>query len=61
VARPGFTWPMENSRLPPFVRIDHVLVTTDAFGVADVEELDLPGSDHRGVFAELALGSDGPA
>jgi endonuclease/exonuclease/phosphatase (EEP) superfamily protein YafD len=56
VARPGFTWPVENSRLPPFVRIDHVLVTADAFAVAGVDVLDLPGSDHRGVFAELALG-----
>jgi endonuclease/exonuclease/phosphatase (EEP) superfamily protein YafD len=60
VARPGFTWPTKNHRLPPFVRIDHVLVTPDAFAVADVEVLDLPGSDHRGVFAELALGVGQP-
>lgn len=43
----------ERDRVPP-VTIDHVLVDRRV-GVRDVSVLDLPGSDHRPVFAELAL------
>jgi endonuclease/exonuclease/phosphatase (EEP) superfamily protein YafD len=57
VAGPGFTWPMENVRLPAFVRIDHVLASPGSFAVAGVETFRIPGSDHRGVFAELAMTS----
>jgi endonuclease/exonuclease/phosphatase (EEP) superfamily protein YafD len=45
------TWP-SSRRLPP-VAIDHVLVPA-AWRVVSVRVLDLPGSDHRAVLAELA-------
>jgi len=48
------TWgPYDGDRIPP-VTIDHVLVDRRV-GVRDVSVLRLPGSDHRPVFAELAL------
>ncbi|WP_336207397.1 endonuclease/exonuclease/phosphatase family protein [Nonomuraea sp. LPB2021202275-12-8] len=47
------TWP--NGRgLPPFITIDHILADRRA-GVHTVEVLDVPRTDHRGVFAELRL------
>ncbi|HEX5983467.1 MAG TPA: endonuclease/exonuclease/phosphatase family protein [Solirubrobacterales bacterium] len=48
------TWPAEDwaSRLPG-VTIDHVLAD-QRLGVVDYEVEDLPGSDHRPVYAELA-------
>ncbi|GGO74751.1 endonuclease/exonuclease/phosphatase family protein [Nonomuraea cavernae] len=47
------TWP--NGRwMPPLITIDHVLADRRA-GVARAEILDVPGTDHRGVFAELRL------
>ncbi|MFE0650081.1 endonuclease/exonuclease/phosphatase family protein [Streptomyces sp. NPDC059534] len=47
------TWPAEGT-LPPFAQIDHVLVSDD-FGVRDVRFLDVAGSDHRAVLADLDL------
>ncbi|MFD7323120.1 endonuclease/exonuclease/phosphatase family protein [Streptomyces sp. NPDC059875] len=47
------TWPRE-ARLPPYVQIDHVLVSDD-FRVREVRFLDLAGTDHRAVLAELDL------
>ncbi|MFE2555540.1 endonuclease/exonuclease/phosphatase family protein [Streptomyces sp. NPDC059352] len=47
------TWPMEGP-LPPFVQIDHVLVSRD-FSVRGIRFLDLVGSDHRAVLADLDL------
>ncbi|MFI9119385.1 endonuclease/exonuclease/phosphatase family protein [Streptomyces bikiniensis] len=47
------TWPMEGP-LPPYVQIDHVLVS-DEFSVDDVRFLDLDGTDHRAVLADLDL------
>ncbi|MFJ5827982.1 endonuclease/exonuclease/phosphatase family protein [Streptomyces sp. NPDC093089] len=47
------TWPLE-SFLPPFVQIDHVLVS-DAFHVRSVRFADIAGSDHRAVVATLDL------
>jgi endonuclease/exonuclease/phosphatase (EEP) superfamily protein YafD len=50
------TWPEirgSNRFLP--VTIDHVLYDRDRVGVLDYEVLDLPGSDHRTVYAELVL------
>ncbi|MET9376044.1 endonuclease/exonuclease/phosphatase family protein [Streptomyces sp. NPDC002992] len=47
------TWPRE-ARLPPYVQIDHVLVSDD-FRVRAVRFLDLAGTDHRAVLAELDL------
>lgn len=47
------TWP--NGRaIPPIISIDHVLADRRV-GVGRVEILDVPGTDHRGVFAELRL------
>ncbi|MFJ2935156.1 endonuclease/exonuclease/phosphatase family protein [Streptomyces sp. NPDC087219] len=46
------TWPAEGP-LPPFVQIDHVLVRD--FSVREVRFLDIPGSDHRAVLADLDL------
>jgi endonuclease/exonuclease/phosphatase (EEP) superfamily protein YafD len=48
------TWPASGGRVPPLVHLDHVLVS-DELGVAAVGELNLPGTDHRAVVAELAL------
>lgn len=47
------TWPMEGP-LPPFAQIDHVLVSDD-FTVRSIRFLDLAGSDHRAVLADLDL------
>jgi len=47
------TWPSGGYRSPP-VTIDHILVDS-RIGVAEYEVFDLPGSDHRAVFARLAL------
>ncbi|NUP61550.1 MAG: endonuclease/exonuclease/phosphatase family protein [Nonomuraea sp.] len=46
------TWPMR--RLPPLVAIDHVLTDGRARAV-DVQIHDLPGSDHRALFADLRV------
>ncbi|YCK41005.1 endonuclease/exonuclease/phosphatase family protein [Actinomadura sp. ATCC 39365] len=46
------TWPMR--RIPPLVAIDHVLTDGRARAV-DVRILDLPGSDHRALFADLRV------
>lgn len=47
------TWP--NFRpMPPIIAIDHV-VADRRVAVRDFEVLDVPGTDHRGVFAELQL------
>jgi endonuclease/exonuclease/phosphatase (EEP) superfamily protein YafD len=50
------TWPARRMRgryLP--VTIDHVLFEEDRFGVRDYEVLELDGSDHRPVYAELVV------
>ncbi|MEU7293997.1 endonuclease/exonuclease/phosphatase family protein [Streptomyces exfoliatus] len=47
------TWPMEGP-LPPFVQIDHVLISSD-FSVRGIRFLDLAGSDHRAVLTDLDL------
>jgi endonuclease/exonuclease/phosphatase (EEP) superfamily protein YafD len=47
------TWP-SNRRIPPPVTIDHVLVD-ERCGVRDLRVIDVPGSDHRAVLAELVL------
>jgi endonuclease/exonuclease/phosphatase family metal-dependent hydrolase len=50
------TWPVNRSRPP--ITIDHVLATA-SFEPARVEVIHLPGADHRAVYAELAVASDG--
>jgi endonuclease/exonuclease/phosphatase family metal-dependent hydrolase len=50
------TWPSGRILLPP-VTIDHVLVDERA-GVEDFSVHDLPGTDHKVLFANLALGPE---
>jgi hypothetical protein len=40
--------------LPPFVRLDHVLMDDGVTALA-MHEVDVPGSDHRGFSVTLAL------
>jgi endonuclease/exonuclease/phosphatase family metal-dependent hydrolase len=47
------TWPA-GSRIPPFVTLDHVLVTAD-IGIQSFATIAVPGTDHAGVIAELVL------
>lgn len=47
------TWPNKGA-LPPLVTIDHVLADR-RLGVVDYGVEDVPGSDHRAVFARLRL------
>ncbi len=46
------TWPADG---PPRVTIDHVLVPGWEIGVEEYEVLDVDGTDHRGILAELTL------
>ena len=49
------TWPTMGHRfMPPSITIDHVLADR-RLGVADYGVVDLPGSDHRVVHAQLVL------
>ncbi len=47
------TWPA-GSRIPPFVTLDHVLVT-GGIGIRSFAIVAVPGTDHAGVVAELLL------
>ncbi|WP_327089615.1 endonuclease/exonuclease/phosphatase family protein [Nonomuraea sp. NBC_01738] len=47
------TWPA-NKRIPPIITIDHVLVD-ERVAVKRVSVHTVPGTDHRAVFAELAV------
>jgi endonuclease/exonuclease/phosphatase (EEP) superfamily protein YafD len=47
------TFPRDRHLIPP-VTIDHVLAD-ERLGIVDYEVEDLPGSDHRAVWAELAV------
>jgi endonuclease/exonuclease/phosphatase family metal-dependent hydrolase len=48
------TWTPERNLLPPLVTIDHVLAD-ERVRVASARIVSIPGSDHRGVLAELVL------
>jgi endonuclease/exonuclease/phosphatase (EEP) superfamily protein YafD len=50
----GGTWPTDRWYLPAFVRLDHVLLG-DLVAAETVRDLDIAGSDHRGVVVSLAL------
>lgn len=46
------SWPVGHWLLPPFVRLDHALVTAELDVVA-VADFYVPGSDHRGVIVTV--------
>lgn len=49
------TWPDDNRRrLPPLIAIDHVLAD-ERIGIEDFGVQDLPGTDHRAIFATVFL------
>lgn len=50
----GLTWTWPATKWIPGVVLDHVLVGPGV-GVRKVEVHDVPGSDHRAVFAEIVL------
>ena len=50
----GGTWPTDRWYLPAFVRLDHVLLG-DLVAAETVRDLEIAGSDHRGVVVSLAL------
>ncbi|MFE7753238.1 endonuclease/exonuclease/phosphatase family protein [Streptomyces sp. NPDC057428] len=50
----GRTWPVGHAFVPPLIQLDHVLHGSGLAGVS-VSELNVPGTDHRAVVAELAL------
>jgi endonuclease/exonuclease/phosphatase (EEP) superfamily protein YafD len=51
---PGFTFPA-NTWIPPFMRIDHILVSPASTPVPETRLVRVPGTDHLGVFAILEL------
>jgi len=51
---PGFTWPADRT-LPPILRLDHVLVSLPGALVRESRTIQVPGTDHRGVFAVIEL------
>lgn len=51
---PGFTWPADRA-WPAFTRIDHVLLTPSSIGVRNVTVLNLEGTDHHPVVADLVV------
>jgi endonuclease/exonuclease/phosphatase (EEP) superfamily protein YafD len=48
------TFPADSSLFPPPITIDHILAD-GRWGIVEYEVEPLPGSDHRAIFAELAL------
>ena len=57
----GFSgsWPADRAWLPPILRIDHALVD-DSLVVADVTDVVLPGSDHRGFVVTVDVSPTAP-
>jgi endonuclease/exonuclease/phosphatase family metal-dependent hydrolase len=51
------SWPNDRS-YPPLIRLDHALVRGRLLPVS-VHDLDVPGSDHKGLVVELALAPSG--
>jgi endonuclease/exonuclease/phosphatase (EEP) superfamily protein YafD len=51
---PGFTWPA-GGRIPPVMRLDHVLVSQPGATVSESRIIPVPGTDHRGVLAVIEL------
>ena len=57
----GFSssWPNHWRWLPPFLRLDHALVS-EPLVVTEAVDIDLPGSDHRGFVVSLFVNRAGP-
>jgi endonuclease/exonuclease/phosphatase (EEP) superfamily protein YafD len=53
---PGFTWPTDR-RIPPVMRLDHVLVSRPGAAVLEARIVEVPGTDHRGVLAVVEFHS----
>lgn len=47
------SWRADRRWMPAFVRLDHALVN-DALHVVDIDDVELPGSDHRGFVVSVA-------
>jgi endonuclease/exonuclease/phosphatase (EEP) superfamily protein YafD len=56
---PAFTWPA-GGRIPPIMRLDHVLVSQAGSTVCASRIVQVPGTDHRGVLAVIRLAPTGP-
>ncbi|MFN8076579.1 MAG: endonuclease/exonuclease/phosphatase family protein [Kineosporiaceae bacterium] len=54
-AWPGLTWPADRSPMPPFARIDHVLVSAQ-WQADDVRTARVRGTDHRALLAVVSRG-----
>ena len=50
------SWPVGNVLAPRFIRLDHALVN-DGLVVEHVVDLDIPGSDHRGLLVSVSRAS----
>ena len=48
------SWPDDKAWLPPIMRLDHALSTT-RWSSLDVDDVELPGSDHRGFVVTVAV------
>lgn len=46
------SWRIDHPLIPPFVRLDHALVN-DGLDAVAIDDIDLPGSDHRGFVVTL--------
>lgn len=49
----GTSWPTDRWWLPAFVRLDHALLGDDVTATA-IDDLDMPGSDHRAFVVTVA-------
>jgi endonuclease/exonuclease/phosphatase (EEP) superfamily protein YafD len=55
---PAFTWPA-GGRIPPVMRLDHVIVSQAGATVSESRIIQIPGTDHRGVLAVIELAPTG--
>jgi endonuclease/exonuclease/phosphatase (EEP) superfamily protein YafD len=58
----GFSasWPNHKRWLPAFLRLDHALVS-ESLIVTEAVDVDLPGSDHRGLVVSVTINRAAPA
>jgi endonuclease/exonuclease/phosphatase (EEP) superfamily protein YafD len=48
------SWPVVRAIVPPFIRLDHALVNGGVI-VDRVRDVDIPGSDHRGLLVDVSV------